>query len=74
MKKQILMLAAIFTILFFSFIKKDNLKKIESPGIIAGDEISTTDRLVSYRIPVSKYSNALSTSSDNCWKTYLLPD
>jgi len=74
MKKQILMLAAIIPIMFFSCIKKDNIKKIESLSIIAEDEISTTNPPVLYRIPVSDYSHTLSTSSDNRWKTFLFVD
>ena len=74
MKKQILMLAAIIPIMFFSCIKNDNVKKIESLSLIAEDGISTQDALVVYRIPVLDYSQTFTTSSDNRWKTYLLPD
>jgi len=74
MKKQVLMLAAIIAIVFFVCVKNDNMKKIESFSIITEDAISTTDPLAIYRITVSEYSQELSVSPDNRWKTYLHPD
>ena len=74
MKKQILMLAAIIPIMFFSCIKKDHIKKIESLSLIAEEEISTPDPLVLYRKPGSYYNHTLSTLSDNRWKPILFDD
>jgi len=74
MKKQILLFAAMIPVMFFSCIKKDNIKKIESLSIIAEGGISTQDALVVYRIPVPDYSQTFTTPSDNRWKAYLLPD
>ena len=74
MKKQILTLAAIIPVVFFSCREKDNINKNGSLSIIGKDKRSTTVSQVHYKIPVSDCSHTLSTSSDNSWKTYLLPD
>ncbi len=74
MKKQILILAAIIPIMFFSCIKKDDIKKNGAFSIIGENKRSTIGSQVVYKIPVADYSLTLSTSSNNFWKTYLLPD
>ncbi|HET6766074.1 MAG TPA: hypothetical protein VFH08_01700 [Chitinophagaceae bacterium] len=74
MKKQILILAALIPIMFFSCIKKDVIKKNESLSIIGEVKRSTTGSQVVYKIPVADYRHTVSSSSNNSWKTYLLPD
>lgn len=74
MKKQILLLAAIIPIMFFSCIKKEDIKKNESLSIIGEGKRSRTGSQLVYKIPAANYSHTLSSSSNNSWKTYLLPD